>query len=182
MLEGCMSISIPHFMDREPTRHLDAHKGFISSSQIHYTVKVKLEVPGSQVLMYLCPTELTLISPPYILFSHLELSPHIWHPQFHFLSCSLRYIYTLTVTFSQAILPLNGRLGFHISSVFTIVGKWAIYIIFFFFFAVPRGIQDLPNQGIKPLCPAFKVQSLNHWPREVQEVVKYRCTILNILG
>ena len=42
MLEGCMSISIPHFMDRGPSRHLDAHKGFISSSQIHHTVKVKL--------------------------------------------------------------------------------------------------------------------------------------------
>ena len=132
--------------------------------------------------MYLCPIELILIFPSYILFSHLELSLHIWHPQFHFLSCSLRYIYTLTVTFSQAILSLNGRLGFHISSAFTIAVKWATYIIFFFFLAAPRGIQDLPKLGIKPLCPAFEVQSLNHWPREVQEVIKYRCTIINILG
>ena len=156
MLEGCMSISIPHFTDRGPSRHLDAHKAFISSSQIHHTVKVKL-FPGSQVLMYLCPTEFLLISPPYILFSHLEFSLHIWQPLFHFLSCSLRYIYTLTVTFSQAILPLNGRLGFHISSAFTIVGKWAIYIIFCL--AAPHGIQDIPKLGVKPLCPAFKVQS-----------------------
>ena len=42
MLEGCMSISIPQFMDMGPSRHPDTHKGFIYSSQIHYTVKAKL--------------------------------------------------------------------------------------------------------------------------------------------
>ena len=116
--------------------------------------------------MYLCPTELTLISPPYILFSHLELSPHIWHPQFHFLSCSLRYIYTLTVTFSQAILPLNGRLGFHISSVFTIVGKWAIYIIFFFFLLYHVAYRIFLTRESNPCALHLKFRVLTTGPEK----------------
>ena len=38
----------------------------------------------------------------------------------------------------------------------------------FFFLAVPRGMQDLPQPGIEPVPPALGAQSLNYWTvREV---------------